>query len=318
MDKKFLFKNYIKDGYLISESLLREDEILTFRSELDEEFVDHKKEEGVRRDLDKFKNTELSQKIINLFSSDQISTIQKELEKISKTKVSILPPLEVHKNYHVNLKEFHGWHRDCGGELRYNYCKNILSTENYLFSKVGIYLQNNGEYGGSIDIIKTSHRNFEKAKVLIRKIKNLPLKLISTLHKYLNKIYFIIPEAFFMFLLNGKRLHPEKGSAVFFDSRLIHRGSPISKKNLRNVEYVSGEYKAVLPKSFDKYSLYCHFGTTEAVDSYMFDRLKRKGNTDELKKWVDQIKFISKYNEKLSYEMNSVIEPVKQKYKEYL
>ena len=64
----------------------------------------------------------------------------------------------MHKNYHVNLKEFHGWHRDAGGEMRHKYCNKILGEDNYLFSKIGIYLQNNTEYGGSIDIIKKSHK----------------------------------------------------------------------------------------------------------------------------------------------------------------
>ena len=121
-----------------------------------------------------------------------------------------------------------------------------------------------------------------------------------------------------MFMLKGKKLFPQKGSAVFFDSRIIHRGSPISKKNLNDVKFISGKYKAFLPKIFDKYSIYCHFGSTEAVDSYMFDRLKRAGNSDELKRWIKQIKFISEYDMSLADEINLIIDPIKKKYSKYL
>jgi hypothetical protein len=36
-----------------------------------------------------------------------------------------------------------------------------------------------------------------------------------------------------MFLMNAKKIYADKGSAIFFDSRLIHRGSPISKKKFK-------------------------------------------------------------------------------------
>ena len=121
-----------------------------------------------------------------------------------------------------------------------------------------------------------------------------------------------------MFIINGKKLYPEKGTAVFFDSRLIHRGSPIAKKNLTNIKYIKGKYTAVLPKSFDKYSIYCHFGTTEAVNSYMFDRLKERGKPNELQKWVRQIEFISRYDKNLSEEIGLVMKPILEKYKDYL
>ena len=74
--------------------------------------------------------------------------------------------------------QVHGWHRDCLGELKYDYCKNILSDKNYLFSKIGIYLQNNSDYGGGIDIIQSSHKNFSKfIDQLVRKLKSIPFRI---------------------------------------------------------------------------------------------------------------------------------------------
>ena len=79
-----------------------------------------------------------------------------------------------------------------------------------------------------------------------------------------------------MFLLNAKKIRANKGSAIFFDSRLIHRGSPISKNKIKDVKFYSGAFKAKLPKEFDKYVIYLHFGNTEAVDSICIINLKPK------------------------------------------
>ena len=212
----------------------------------------------------------------------------------------------------------HGWHRDCGGELKYDYCNKILFSKNYFFSKIGIYLQKNGEYGGSIDIIKNSHKNFSYYGKILRKIKNIPLRIVTFVHKYFNKIYNFLPEKLFMFFLNAKKLNPKLGTAVFFDSRIIHRGSPIEKNRLKEVKYSTGKYQAELPKIKDKYSIYCQIGTTESIDSYMYDRLKRKSNHEELQRWVKEIEFISKFNKELSDEISVVISPIKEKYFKYL
>ncbi len=308
--------DYLNNGFVISKPLMDEISIKTLRKELDDEFKDFN--DGVSINITDFKNFEVTKKIVQTLNSSEINNIIKELQKISKKKVSLLPILEVHKNYHVNLKEFHGWHRDAGGEMRHKYCNKILGEDNYLFSKIGIYLQNNTEYGGSIDIIKKSHKNFSHLKIFLRKIRNIPLRIITSLHKYLTKLYFFIPESFFMFLINAKRLYPQKGSAVFFDSRLIHRGSPISKDKLSEIKYIKGKLQAVLPRSNDKYSIYCQFGSSDAIDSYMYDRLKRKGNSKELVTWLKQIKIIETFDSKLSEQMTKTLNPIKEKYREYL
>ena len=315
MSNNLFLNHYLKKGHVISEPILDKKSIDHIRELLDEEF---KGSEKVERLITSFNNVELIKKVIFIFNSNQIKSVINELEKITNKKVCLLPNFQVQKNYHVNLKEFHGWHRDCGGELKYNYCKNILYRKEYLFTKVGVYLQNNTEYGGSIDIIKNSQKNFSNLSIFLRKIKNIPLRLIMLLHKYLNNFYYFIPESFFMFILNAKRLFPEKSSAVFFDSRIIHRGSPIEKDKIDEIKFIKDKLQAVLPTEKDKYSFYCHFGSAEAVDSYMFDRLKREGHKDELKSWIEQIKIISSYDEKLANDMRELLHPIIIKYKDYL
>ena len=309
--------DYKKNGYFISDQLIHENQINLLRDSLNKEFSFNKKDKYRRRLID-FRDLDLVKKILSFYTHYSIRNIIDELKKKYNSKVTILPIFEVHKNYHVNLKESHGWHRDCGGELKYEYCNNILFSKNYFFAKIGIYLQKNEKYGGSIDIIKNSHKNFSYYRIILRKIKNIPLRILTFIHKNFNKIYNFLPEKLFMFFLNAKKLNPKLGSAVFFDSRIIHRGSPIEKNQLKEVKYSTGKYLAELPKNKDKYSIYCQIGTTESIDSYMYDRLKREGNQKELQLWVKEIEFISKFNRELSDEISAVISPIKEKYIKYL
>ncbi len=306
---------YIKNGYLISDKIMQENEVKSLRDDLDKEFTNHN---DVQKLLHFFKDEKLIKKILNLYSHNILNNIKVELSKFSETKVSILPHFLVQKNYHVNLGQVHGWHRDCGGELQYDYCNKILGGQKYIFSKVAFYLQENNEYGGSVDIIKNSHKNFSKFKIFLRKIKAIPFKIVTLFHKYFRKIYNFLPESFFMFILGAKRLYPQIGAAVLFDSRIIHRGSPISKKKLKEIKYIEGAYQADTPKHATKYTIYCHIGTTDALDSYFYDRLKRKNSSEELKIWSEQVNFISKFDSDLAKEMSQVLEPIQKKYSNFV
>ena len=111
-------KNFIKNGYLVTNEILNEDQIIPLREEINEEFIISGNQ--VQKKLVDFKNPTLVKKIINLYNHPSIQGVLKEINNKYNTEVAILPTFHVHKNYHVNLKEFHGWHRDCGGELKYN------------------------------------------------------------------------------------------------------------------------------------------------------------------------------------------------------
>ena len=312
MEENNFFSDYSKNGYFITSPLLTHKEIFNIREDLDKEFKLHK--EGKREGIERIQNQDLLRKIIKIFASNEIQHITEKAEIFLKKKVLILPTFEIHKNNHVNLKEFIGWHADCGGEMKYKYCKNILYDKKYFFSKVGVYLQKNEEYGGGIDVIKLSHKHFSRFAWIIRKIKNIPYRLIRAFHKNFNSLYFAFPEKFFMFFLGAKKLNPEIGSAVIFDSRIIHRGSPIEKNKIKNVNFVKGEFLAVVPKNKEKYSFYCHFGTLDALDSYFYDRLKRDNNSTELSVWLKQIEIIKKIDKNLGEKMDQFLIPLKNKY----
>ena len=140
---------------------------------------------------------------------------------------------------------------------------------------------------------------------------------MNFINKFFNKIYFQIPETFFMKFLNAKKLMPKEGSAIIFDSRITHRSSTILKNKFEKLKF-EGSFKAVVPEIYDKYVIYCHFGTSEAVDSYFFKRLVKTENPNLLQLWIKQINFISQYNKNLAEQMNEVISPIKEKYKNYI
>lgn len=304
-------KIFKKKGYLIVDQILNENQLKELRADLSKEFNDRK---TFVIYLHQLKNKSLAFKILSLFKNDKLKTQLNSLKEYYGKNASLLPRFEIVKNYHVNLKENHGWHRDCGGELKYKYCKNILYNKKYLFSKVGIYLQENNEYGGSIDIIKNSHLNFSNFLSIYRKFKAIPLRIVMLIHNKLNRLYNLMSESLFMFFLNAEKLLPKKGSAIIFDTRLIHRGSPISKKKHNEVRYDKGTYQASLEEKNSKYTIYCHFGSSESVDSLMYDLTKRQNNKDEMHLWIEQLNFISSLDKELYVEINQVIKPVSEKY----
>lgn len=311
MDSNF-FHDYKKNGYAISNPILSENEIISLRSEIENELQPY--EDGIIIGLEKIKNKKLLKKIINIFSSNEIKNSVENIKKTLKKDIFLLPKFQIHKNYFVNLKETLGWHRDSDGELQYEYCKKILFDEKYFFSKIGIYLQENSDFGGSIDIINQSHKYFSKKTDILRKFQSIPMHIVKMIHKFFHKIYFLFPEKFFMFFLSGIKLFPNKSSAVFFDSRLTHRGSLISKEKLKSVSFISGKYHAKTPISKNKFTLYCQLGTSDAADSYFHDRLKRENNSDEFKIWLQQIDAIRSVNKDFADQINLIVNPIKKKY----
>ena len=112
----------------------------------------------------------------------------------SNSDVSLLPPYEVVKNYlpHSVETEASGWHRDCGGEESINQCKSILSNQEYVFGKIGLYLQDNTEeFGGGIDVVVRSHKVWSRFPIPF--LNYLFTRLYLKLHRINNKRRIRIP-----------------------------------------------------------------------------------------------------------------------------
>ena len=107
-------KIFKKKGYLIVDQILNENQLKELRADLSKEFNDRK---TFVIFLHQLKNKSLAFKIfIIIFKNDKLKTQLNSLKEYYGKNASLLPRFEIVKNYHVNLKENHGWHRDCGGE----------------------------------------------------------------------------------------------------------------------------------------------------------------------------------------------------------
>ena len=144
---------------------------------------------------------------------------------------------------HVQINQFPknnkvGWHYDGKSERRHQY----LKDKNRKFFRVGIYLQdNNTDYGGGIDVLKSNL------------FKKLPLKTNNIIEKKIIKFY-----SFFF----SKTIQSKKGSVVLFDSRLPHKGT-FPKK-----------YK--LEENFrDKYTIYFQVGNKEHCNYFLKNSIER-------------------------------------------
>ncbi|MDA8537781.1 hypothetical protein N9K55_03635 [Candidatus Pelagibacter bacterium] len=318
IDKKELTKKYISDGYCVGPTLFEDSQIIYLRKSLEDTFS----KKGFPRDISLFdiNDPEAVRIILSAVDSEWIKSIFIKISDYFNTSISPLPIFDIQRNYHVDRIKSPGmgWHRDCNGEMQYDYCREKLFDKSYVFGKIGIYLQENLEYGGSVDLIPFSHKDIKAKNFIINKLTDIPLKLLIRLHSNFPNMYKQISEQVYMNILKAKKLSIEKGSVVLFDSRIYHRGSPIADSVRNEVVFNSNLHHADVPPSKNKYSIYCHFGSTLAYDSYMYDRLKRKGNSLELQRCVEEQKKIENHYPKFASSIQNIMDPVLIKYKDYL
>ena len=161
-DPKKALESYKSNGVFILRKVFDDSSINSLRNKLDifyskdgdkriRDFIQIK-EEDINFYLNFFLNKKLESFFEKVFNDNKI-----------KNKNYILPPMHFAKNYlpHSKYTRLGGWHRDCGGELQYKQCKKLISNKDYIFGKVGIYCQDNGEYGGGIDVIPKSNLVFK-------------------------------------------------------------------------------------------------------------------------------------------------------------
>ena len=315
---------YKKTGYCIGPSLIEEEEINHLRNLIESSFSKKNYPRGIS--VFDLENEEAIKIILKILNSEWINSVLKKIESAHKTPVSILPTFDIQRNYHVDRLNAPGigWHRDCGGELEYDYCKKILDNDSYVFGKIGIYLQNNEEYGGSIDLIPYSHKYTSNKKWISKKIYHIPLKILKSIQICFPKIYKLFSESLSMKLIRAKKLFPKKASPVFFSSKMIHRGSPILDKVRNEVSFLD-KFQAKTPKTKTKFSIYTHFGSSIAVDSYMYDRLKRGITAEidgrgslELKRWIKEQKILEDLSPKLGLMIKNILDPIVNQYNKFV
>ena len=179
-----------------------------------------------------FKNKKIGLSVSNLDSIKNIINLKFDFYKILSIAAKDTNLID------TLLKKHLGWHFDGQSERHNEY----LKASNRKFFRVGIYLQdNNSEYGGGIDILNCDL------------FKKLPLKTVSRIEKKIIEFYSL----FF-----SKTIHSKKGSVVFFDSRLPHKGT-FPKKNPQDVNFR------------DKYTIYFQVGNKEHCTYFLNNSVER-------------------------------------------
>jgi hypothetical protein len=281
-----LAKNsYNKYGVFFIKGVVSRAETNRIRSHADQLFG----EAGDKRlrFLRNIKNKGLRYNLVKAFMNRKLLDL---LSKIfSNLDVSLLPPFNIAKNYlpHSIDTEAMGWHRDCNGEMSIKQCREILENTDYVFGKIGLYLQDNSEYGGAIDIVPGSNRDFlsfpkgwSAATFWI--------KFLIFLQRYMPIIYRKIANTRLMkYLIGTTKTRVEAGDVVVFDSRVFHKGTPAHEDVEETLVYHHDRLQADLPEGHTKYVLYAQFGNSIGIKSYFLDRLDRIGGHDEVNEWVN-------------------------------
>tara|TARA_B100001121_G_C18599888_1_gene578982 strand:+ start:173 stop:1093 length:921 start_codon:yes stop_codon:yes gene_type:complete len=267
-----------KDGYIILKKVLNDKTINKLRVDLNSEFI----KQNNPKLIDSYQL--VNNKIIfdDIFiNSSMFEKIQDIFKNQDFYEINILPPFQIMRNFFPRLKA-HTWHIDASGEFRYKFCREKLKNKKYLYAKVGIYLQRNTNFGGQIDIIPKSHKLYSKGDP-INFIKKNFLKIKMNLVK---KMSTNLKNKFEQRLLKYTRLDLDPGDVVIFDSRTYHRATPIDLKVENQVAFdKNSNYVKDLKFENSKYAIYFQFGNKIGLDSYWYDRSKRKDNDVEINQW---------------------------------
>ena len=310
MLKENFEKEYDNKGFIIRNKLLTVNETQALRKLILDVF--RKKGDPANLVINNFNNKILENRIIEILTSKDILNDMAKLSKMHNTEVCLLPHFEIMLNNHTmrSVTLGVGWHRDCGGEMKFAECRNYLKSKEYVFGKVGIYLQNNEDYGGSIDIVPSTHKDIAVFGLSLKKILNfIFLNVASKFPVKKNILFTKILEPFTFYLLKAIKLKPYPGQYVLFDSRILHRGSPIDESKTKFIKQMKDKGNDVfsVPTNFNKIAIYCQYGSKLGVQSYLRDRNSRSGENEETI-WKKQINVIKKSNNKLALSMLSFIE----------
>lgn len=286
-----------KNGVVIIKNIFEKKKILELRNSLE----------------DNFKNKD-NPKLLNVFELDNkieflndlflneilIKKIYSIFDKKKYGEIFILPPFQIMRSNSLKLSR-HTWHIDASGEYKYNYSKKRIYKKNYLFGKVGIYLQNNTEFGGQIDVIKKTNHIYGKND-FNSILKKIFMKIKMRIVKYMNpKLKFKYEKK----ILNYERLQLDLGDIVIFDSRTYHRGSPILSDIEDKVFNTQGHYSDQVDINKNKLRIYFQFGNQLGLESYLIDRTQRAESEEEKICWDKTKNVIRNF-----YEMQNIPPPI--------
>jgi len=285
--KELAIESYNNYGAFYLTGIYSKNEVEIIRNNLDLLY----KESGNNRVrlIKDIKDIEIKKKLSKVFMNHSVLNILSDI--FPSSDVSLLPSFQVAKNYlpHSLKTKTVGWHRDCGGEEGIKECNSILSNKEYVFGKIGLYLQDNSDYGGSIDLIPGSNRDYFRF-LKTWQVAKFWIIVLSLLQTYINPVYRAISNTkIIKYLLGATSVNIGAGGIVVFDSRIWHKGTPAHPNIEKKLVYHHDSIQADLPAEKTKYVLYCQFGNSLGIKSYFIDRLNRQGNSTELDNWIEEV-----------------------------
>lgn len=284
--QELAIESYNKYGVFYITGLYTKTEIKVLRNELDLLYKESEEPRGIQFQniIDNNLKNKLYKAIMNPLIMDVLNST------FSNSDVSLLPPYQVAKNYlpHSTDTKGAGWHRDCGGQLGISECRKNLSSKEFIFGKMGLYLQDNSEYGGAIDIIPGSNRDYFR---LLKswQVSKFFIVLLTLTQKFLPPVFkFIVKTKLINYLMGAITTNVKAGDVVVFDFRLWHQGTTATPSIEKGLIYNHKTLQASLPKEKTKYVFYCQFGNSLGIKSYFLDRLNRVGNSTEIDSWINE------------------------------
>jgi hypothetical protein len=252
-----LAKNFHRHGFCIVPNVFSRNEILNMRRDLERLF-----DSRVGDDLTSLKWNELpdhnleSNLISKMFFDGRVRDLLTSI--FSSQQAMLFPVIQLHKNY-LPHSQRQSWHCDAGSERIQTTTRHSLSSGEYMFGHVGIYFQENGPFGGSIDVVPYSHTGLRSGNIFLTKAIDYFIECISRFPR----ITYVLKK------LLVRKVEIELGDVVLFDWRVFHRGSPAFRKMEKEIEYSTSSFHAKLPKLHSKLSLYCQFGSALGMDTHL-------------------------------------------------
>ena len=234
--------SYAINGFTIIEDILSQEEILQLRHGLYTHFS---------------ANEEKSYETINYALESKVAALFFRKKIVKRLKQVLGDKIVFTNNFNIQYNSFgiggrtEGLHTDSNSEFLPE--NKYLFKPDYMFGKVGLYLQDNTEeFGGGIDVVVGSQKVWTRFSIPI--LNYLCTRLYLRLYKINNRRKIKAPI--------------KSGSAIFFDSRLLHASSRPNNLNLTEKE-IKG--RAQVPSQHCKYAIYmdvCSLGSEkEFIDN---------------------------------------------------
>jgi hypothetical protein len=250
-------ESFRKNGFIVIPDLLSPQEVSSVRETIRSIIRDAPPDKRMLTTGDILGNEALSATVAAIQFS---ARLLEKLTAIIPGEISYINNL----NLQCNMFGVGSWHTDCGSEI--DNTNRYLYDPDYLFGKVGVYLQDNtAQFGGGINVIRKSHKIFEQAR-LAGKLGFLYSRLLGRMELSLLRLHkkkaFLVPN--------------KAGSAVFFDSRLLHCSTTPQALDLNARQKAAQRLPGdLLDDAHAKYVLYWEACAKKYSDAFLQNSCKR-------------------------------------------